>query len=200
LITNIRRQNGVPCFAIDYPRGFREVTAKVHSWRLRFECTGRDKLHYVFRTFGGEMVQGDIWLEFPEIIQRWQRRKNFRLELPSGTRIHFHLDEKDHEMHVHDISLGGALVSLEKASQKMLIEHIGKTLKHSTVVFSFRNEETSVSIQEILVKRWEKDSYTGRYRYGLQFTQLEKDQEETLKRLIYRFQRGFLRKRQCLED
>ena len=91
-IIDIRKRKRIQYILIDNPEGFLEATEGLADWRLRFEFTGRDGIMYVFESDGGEYSQGMIWIKLPEMIDRYQRRKLFRLEAPPGTRLYFRLN------------------------------------------------------------------------------------------------------------
>jgi c-di-GMP-binding flagellar brake protein YcgR len=73
-------------------------------------------------------------------------------------------------------------------------------LKGLKVIFPSKDEDLTVYIKEAMVKRVEKDIYQGRFNYALQFTDIEKKDSDLLQKLIYRFQREYLRKRQLIDS
>jgi hypothetical protein len=91
IFTGMRTNNGIRHLVIDKPKGFTRAVKGVGVWRIRFEFTGRDKVNCMFTTSGGEFRDDEIWIRFPEFIERIQRRKHFRIEVPSGTMMHFAL-------------------------------------------------------------------------------------------------------------
>lgn len=200
LITRTRMQNETPYFLVDYPEGFKEAVADVGVWKIRFECIGKDNIFYIFKTSGGEILKDEICIRFPEIIERIQRRTSFRLEPPLGTRIHVIINSTKHEMTVTNVSQGGALVSFKKGATKKPILQAGEHLRGLGLVFPSDEEVLKVNIKKASVKRLEKDPLTNRYRYGLQFIDIEKNDRDTLIDLIFRFQRELLRKRRLLGD
>jgi len=199
IVTNLEEKDSETFITVDYPGGFKRAVEGTTNWRLRFEFTGKDRLPYIFRTEGGELIKGGIRLKLPPFIERRQRRKSFRLEAPLGTKLTFTKDFKKYVTNVINISLGGALVSLEKREHKKPVVDVDEYLKGLKVSFPSKEEESVVYIKEAMVKRVEKDIYQGLFNYALQFTDVEKKDSDLLQRLIYQFQREYLRKRQLID-
>jgi hypothetical protein len=198
IITGIRPKNNPPLFRIDDSEGLRETIADTDKMRIRFEFTGRDKTLHTFRTSGGEIYTKEIWIRFPDVIERIQRREYFRLEVPMGTKLFFRTATAQCEMDVIDVSVGGVLgvfVNLKNEIEKGSKLEAGETLGDLQLVFPSKEEELGVYIKGSLIKRVEKDPQTKRYRYALQFTEIQKSEEKALLQIIFRFQREFLRKR-----
>lgn len=194
-VTDIRVRRGDHYLLIDYPEGFRELVAHRPEWELRFDFVGKDKLSHRFKTFGVEISGSEIWCKFPEMIERVQRRRDFRERAPEGTKIVVQIDSTEHAMSVVNISQGGALVSVKKTSREKSILNLGKYLRGLGIVFPFEDEIQKVDIQVALVKRVGEDPRKDYSRYGLQFTRVESPMKNILRNLIYRIQRMFLRKR-----
>lgn len=203
IVTDIRTRNKVPFFLVDYPPGFREAIAGVEHWKIHFEFTGKDNIQYVFRTSGGEIFRDQIWIRFPDSITREQRRKYFRLTVPSGAKIRFERNSITYEINVVDVSLGGCLGVLAASHERIKGKEFlrtGETLRHIQLEFPSEEGAMKVYIKEALISRREKAPVTGRYRYGLEFTKIEENEEKVLTELIYRFQREFLRERLPMGD
>ena len=200
IIIGIQAKSKDPRFIIDYPAGFKEAVNDVGVWEMRFEFLGTEKLPYTFRTSGGEIFQDKIWINFPQIIERIQRREYYRLEAPMGTKIHIQQGLVKHFLSVLNVSEGGALISLKKRLQREKNLDIGEHLRRLGLEFPSKEDELRVPIREAFVIRSEKDPLIERLRYGLQFTQIERKNQNVLKDLIYRFQRELLRKRKFLSN
>lgn len=198
VITDIRIIKNTSFFIIDYPEGFKEAVTYLDAWKFQFEFKGEDKLPYTFKTSGGQILEDGVWLEFPEIIERKQKRKHFRIDVPPGTKIHLKVGSIKREIDVINVSLGGilaVLVRLKKEDKKKAILKAGKTLKHIQLEFPSTEEERRVYIKKARVIRTEKNPQTNRYQYAIQFTGIEKDEENALTQHIYHLQREFLKKR-----
>jgi c-di-GMP-binding flagellar brake protein YcgR len=165
---------------------------------MHFEFIGNDNLQYAFRTTAEEIVGDEIWVRFPEVINRFQRRKNFRLSPPLGTKLYISGDSAEHEMSVINVSQGGVLgtlFSLEKGSQNALLLTAGNRLKNVGLAFPSEESVLRVQVKEALVIRVGKHPETDQNICALQFTDIKKSQEKILIEFIYRFQRDLLRKR-----
>jgi c-di-GMP-binding flagellar brake protein YcgR len=197
LVTGIRMEDGLPYFSIDYPNGFFQAAGESGNWKIHFELTGKDGLQYRFSTQGGKILEGDIWILFPDFIERLQRRRHFRLEVPHGTRIYLDTPQGRLQVHVQNVSLGGALgdaVGMEAWPRKAIRLKLGDTVENLELVFPPLSGHKRVCVASARVVR--ADTLTAdRGLYGLQFVRLEKADEKRLLDLIYAYQREYLRKR-----
>jgi len=89
-----------------------ETIADVDSCHMLFEFVGNDNLFYNFKTTGKEIIRDEICIRLPEVINRSQRRKNFRMTPPLGTKICINENGSRLEMSVLNVSRGGALVPM----------------------------------------------------------------------------------------
>jgi c-di-GMP-binding flagellar brake protein YcgR len=197
IVTDIRARKNMLFFLIDYPKGFKEAVSDVEVWEMSFEFIGSDNLQYVFKTSGGEISGNEIWIRFPESIEKTQRRKHFRIEVPLGTKLHFEKKSAGFEMNVIDISLKGALVS---SVQKNAILKSGENLIDVQLVFPSKKEDLIVHIKKVSVKRAGKNLQLERYTYGLYFAIIEKNEETALTKIIYELQRKLLQKRRRIYE
>jgi len=115
IVTGVVTENGTPYILIDIPTGFRETFQDNEKGKVLFDFMGKDKILYSFRAVVGRVAENDIWIEFPEFIERVQERKHYRIVPPPGTRIHFAMDAGEYEVNVVDLSLRGALISQSEA-------------------------------------------------------------------------------------
>ena len=90
-LKGIRKRLRTHYFQIEYNEAFQKATENLDKWQLSIEFTGRDGIMYAFETNDSDMSRGMIWIKFPEIVHRYQRRSLFRLEAPHGTRLYFEL-------------------------------------------------------------------------------------------------------------
>ena len=200
IITGTRERDGVRYFLIDYPAGFSETVKGAEVLKLHFDFSGADRLPYVFRTYGGEIAGNEVWVRFPTFIERRQRRRSFRLEAPLGTRILYQFKSARHEVSVINISQGGALVLLEKKTQKGLPLEPGQYLKNLTLLFPSKEGELTINIREAVVRRLGRQNSIDKYHCAFQFIDVEKNEATSLNALIYRYQREYLRKMQLISD
>ena len=198
LVTGVDNQRNVPFFLVDYPQGFAEAVADVENCRISFEYFGKDGLKYFFKTTGQEILYDEIRISFPEFIERIQRRHNFRIQPPLGTKILFNDNAFRFIINVIDISRGGALGALAVNNDGKNTSHIfeiGRQLKNLELVFPFRRQNVKIHVQEAKVIRFEKKPPKNRDIYAFQFTSIKKGQEKNLTDLIFALQRDFLRKK-----
>lgn len=198
VVTDIRIKNGTPFFLLDFPDDFHQVVDDVKKSRIHFEFLGKDRIKYNFRTSGGEISGDKIYIKLPEVIERQQRRKHYRLSPPVGTKIYVRKNRLAFELNVINISLGGALCATINAKNRGgngIELQPRNTLKNLSLVFSLETESLAVFVKKAVVKRIEKDPKTFRENCALQFVDVEKEEEKALNEFIYRFQREFLRNR-----
>jgi hypothetical protein len=186
-------------FRIDYPKGFERAVRDTPAWRMRFEFKGKDKIIYHFRTYGGYISGRDIFIPFPQHIDRVQRRRCFRLDAPLGAKVVVSRYGEQYEMTLVNLSEGGALVGQGKGSSRQPVFQEGESLRHLVILFQAEEGLFRIPIEKALVIRLDKNPLDFRHQYALQFTNLGNGQKNDLRELIYLFQRDFLQKRQKVE-
>jgi len=194
--TNLKKHD--PYFIIDCPEGFMETTADVDSCRMLFEFVGNDNLFYNFRTTGKEIIRDEISIRLPEVVNRMQRRKNFRMTPPLGTKICINKNVGRLEMSVLNISRGGALVlpvNLDQEYPDASVLKVGSKLSNIELTFPFEEKVVKMHVEEAWVLRLGKHPVTKQDNFALQFTNINKSQEKILMELIFSLQRNTLRKR-----
>jgi len=203
LITSIIKKRKSPRFMIDYTTEFENAVADSEVWRLHFEFTGADNIKYVFNTTGGEFSRGNIWVNFPAVVERYQRREDFRLEAPAKTRLFFNLNTDAYELLVKNVSLGGALGVLGILNKKLeheLKQHNDQILENIELAFPEKHKKKiSITIKQAQINRLERNTLTNNYEYALQFKEIDEENELRLTNLIYHFQRDYLRKRKLMK-
>jgi len=198
IVTGTRFKEKTPYFLIDYPEGFTKAVANNDNCRIHFEFNGNDNLVYTFRTTGKAVIRGKICIRFPEVINRLQRRKYFRMTPPLGTKMYINGSPGRLEMNVIDISQGGALVmpvnpNMEDPNVSVL--KIGSKLRKIELFFPFEENVVRVHVDKAQIRRQGKQPVTNRSNFAFQFTDIEKSQEKILTDLIFTHQRNALRKR-----
>ena len=195
IVTRVRHRRRNPLFLIDYTRGFREAVGDVKDVKMRFEFTREDKVNYSFSTYGWEIYRDEIGVRFPEFIERKQRRKDFRLAVPSDTKLHLQVDSTLLEMKVLNVSLGGTLVVLvgrKAGSKEETIFNAGEYLSDIKIVFPLEGEDLRVHIEKAMVVRLEEDPSKDKNCCALQFISMEEKEEKALTEFIYKSQRHIL--------
>ncbi|MBW1768503.1 MAG: PilZ domain-containing protein [Deltaproteobacteria bacterium] len=198
IITGVVTENGTPYVLIDIPGEFRETLQDDKKGRVLFDFIGNDRIPCSFRTVVHRITKDDIWLEFPESIERIQRRKHYRIAPPIGTRIHFQVDEGKYEANIVNLSQGGALIIQSERLHKEVKLSEGEYKKNVKLICQEKDLGLKILIKKALVRRILKNSETGKYSYALQFIDIENSIQRELNDWIYRAQREFLRKRNLL--
>ena len=197
-IVDIRTKNNKSYFLIDYAPDFEDAVLSEDGGHIDFEFTDKDNIKYGFRTSGMKIFKGKIWLRLPQWIERKQRRKQFRISVPAGSKIFFHLNNQRCELKLIDISLGGSLGILagvpNHRSQDQNPLHV-KHLKKVELFFPREDKNVRVIIDYCEVKRVGRNPATNQYEYGLEFIEIDNSNTKKLTDLVFRFQREFLRKR-----
>jgi len=194
MITEIQIKNGIARFKIDCSWDLQRDKHEVEGLGIDFEFTGGDKLMYHFKASVLDVSGHDLWVRFPEFIERGQRRLDFRMEAPLGTRLYFQAKGLSCSIEAVSISLGGVRVIRGKGHQRDVILARGQILKNLELRFPKPND-LSVRIDEAQV-RWTSQSSAGTLEaHGLQFTKVERTQRRILKEHILRIQMEILRKR-----
>ena len=203
-IVDIRKRKRANFFLIPYHESFRKAVDDPDDWRLRFEFAGKDDINYAFETREGEISRNMIWIRFPEIVYRYQRRGHFRLEAPHGTRLHFNVKDTRYNLLVVNVSLAGTLgvlVSLTKKMERELRLDTPKSLEDVKLTFPAKDDDDDpqVNIKKCRIKRHQKNPQTQRYEYAMEFTEITEDQQKKFSALFYQWQRDYLRKRRIFK-
>ena len=130
-ILGFGKTGGDSFFQIDSPAGFSNGVSGMKKWLLLFEFSGKDKVPHSFQTSGGKMVEGKIWIQFPNVIERIQRRLYFRLDAPLGTRLQVLKDDHKLILIVLNVSQRGLRVLHEEHVRPDPILQKGEILKNA---------------------------------------------------------------------
>ncbi len=199
MITDIRKPKGNHSFSIDPPAQFKEKVASLQEWSIHFKFTGPDKIEYSFSTRGGQLEGKQIWIPFPDAIERIQRRRHFRIETPPGTQLTLLVKKTPRLADILNLSQGGllcVLIRLKKEIRTDPVLRVGDMLSDMALVCP--NEEKpddTIPIKSAVIQRVEADPNHYRHRYALEFHNMTFSEQSDLTRVIYRLQRELLRKR-----
>ena len=198
IITNVFPFKQINAFMIDSPKDFQPAFGSLNNIKMHFEFTGKDNLSYTFKTSGGEIHHDEIKVKFPDFINRKQRRKDFRLEVPPGTRLHVKINSKLHKMTVLDVSLGGTLItligSMSESENKQYFK-VGKSFEDIELLFPMEGKSFKSKIKKATIVRVVKGSPKPKNCCALQFVSIDKNEEKALTKFIYKYQQQLLRKR-----
>ncbi len=185
---------------IDMPEGFPSAAKKVTSLTLKFNFNGPDRVEHIFTTRGGSHSGNEIRVPFPEFVERVQRRKNFRMETPIGTRLLLKIEKTHAIISLINVSMGGAYGVLVKHNVRALE---GSLLRENQVIHNLGIlvpecddwDEKVIIIERAIVRRIEHDRQKKLYKYAFEFTDIQPSEEHKLTKAIYDFQRKFLKRR-----
>ena len=198
-VVDIQTQKKTNYFLIRYAQDFEKIVSNSNDDRsINFEFTDKDGVKYLFHTQGSRVIKGKIWLELPQWVEREQRRKQFRISAPTGSKLFFRLNSKRCELEVVDISMGGSLAILSGSPKRVtrfqnLLQV--KNLQEVELVFPPESENRRVMVHGCEIKRLGRNPVIYQYEYGLEFQKMDRANINKLTRLVYTFQREFLRKR-----
>lgn len=204
LITDMRTRDNTAFLVVDCPREFRETLQRDRGKDLKliFEFTGKDNIKYSFTTHGGEIAHDAIYLKFPEAIERHQRRRHFRIDVPAGTRLHTADNEAPLDFNVVNVSLGGVLsthAGRERLPGPDASLEIGSSFRDIELAIPFEDGIQSVFVRMIVLVRFDEKPDRARISYGMHFLDIDQPQKKILNDLIYRLQRDMLRRRVHLQ-
>ncbi len=200
MVTRIPKDENASFFAIDPPRDFRNTVSKLGTWEIHFNFNGPDNLEYIFTTSGGKFYDNEIQINFPDYIERLQRRRYFRLSVPAGTKLFFESDQVQREINLINISMRGALGLLKTFNEKDQKKPIFKKddyLKNIKIIFpsDTENNMREVNVNKTIIRRAEHDSQKKKDLYAFEFVSIDRDQERRLIQIIFNLQRLFLQKK-----
>ena len=200
MVTRIPKDENASFFAIDPPRDFRNRVSKLDTWEIHFSFNGPDNLEYIFTTSGGKFYDNEIQINFPDYIERLQRRRYFRLSVPTGTKLFIESDQVQREMNLINISMRGALGLLKtfnENDQKKPIFKKEDYLKNIKIIFPSDTEDNKreVSVNKSIIRRAEHDPQKNMDLYAFEFVSIDRDQERRLIQIIFNLQRLYLQKK-----
>ena len=185
---------------IDLPEGFSQGVADKAGWRLAFNFNGPDGLEYIFEVTGGGIIPQGLRVSYPEFIDRLQRRSNFRVMTPHGTRMAINIHNKKGLVNLINVSLGGAYGVITKHNfvgcRQPLFE-VDQNIDRVGIIFPEDNDQTEqiVVINETKVRRIDHDIENKLYKYAFEFSNIDPVQKRKLTQCIYHIQRQFLLRR-----
>ncbi len=185
---------------IDLPEGMRAAAAKTDSVTLRFNFNGPDRLEYVFSTRGIRFNGRELITPFPAYVERIQRRRDFRMQTPPGTRLLIKHEKIHAILHLINVSLGGAFGVMKKHNLRNTNEPIfavDETVTNAGIIVpeGTDRKEMVIIIKTAVVRRIERDRQSKRYRYAFEFDEMDAKEKHKLTQSIYYFQRLFLQRR-----
>lgn len=197
-IAALENRNGALHFIIHMPKGLDLPPTDFDGQRLYFEFTGNDHIKYTFMSAVAATDGKRIYVQYPRVVERWQRRDVFRINAPAGTKLCLTRHAEQYALTVINISIGGMLAAwvrtrapdLKKPpfADIQLFRNIG-------LVFPAEIMQTPIRIKTARIKRMKKKSEKTAYEVALEFDEIDGEEEKRLTDLIYRLQRQQLRDR-----
>jgi c-di-GMP-binding flagellar brake protein YcgR len=189
-LSEVREDGEGILLLVDRIPDFEKALSASRRREVLIEYLGNDGVPCSFLSRVSEVDTRGIWVEFPERIQRDQKRKFFRLRAPSGTEIFFPGGAGEEEKgRVKDYSVGGVAFLIDKeVSLKP-----GDQLKNLRLCIPEGREVLKVSVPLAVVIRAEPDFFQGQTFYALEFLKLPEGVRKEFTRHIFEKQRNLVR-------
>lgn len=197
VIKRLTSQNGDWFFLIECADIFKERINRMEVWGMRFAFIGEQGVHYRFKTIGGRMIGGcDLLIQVPEALERFHRRKHFRIKAHPAARLKAQADGKELEMRIMDISQGGALVMFVNQEDENRMLASGQELKDLRIkLLPGEKDAEALRVKQAEVRSVALEPNSGTFHFGIMFIDLSKLEEKLIKERIYVDQRQMLRKK-----
>lgn len=190
VIDGVRSTRKGLLFAVDLSDELKG-TESADSLALKFEFLDANKVPCEFTGTSVEISDNRIWVMFPEVIYREQKREHFRVEAPLGAKVRFKKDDVVYKMNVSNISLGGLLVTIRVRTKDFQVLRVGEKLQDTELVFTGQ----VVKVKGAVVVWAEENILTPSAHFGIQFTAVDGVERRLLKTTLYELQRKFLARR-----
>lgn len=193
VILEARNIDNTPSFRIDPPKGLWSAIQRHESDGLSFEFTGFDKLTHRFEAKFSSRDSEDIWLAYPDHIQRYQLRSNFRIKVPQGAQSIMHIEDSQVRMRIDNVSLGGVFCHCRNAHKDLLKELKGYV--QLVLVIVLEGESHQLTIDKANVIRMESIARPKYFGVAFEFVRTKISAQRRLTQLIYDLQRVYLKNR-----
>jgi len=178
-------------FVVDVPVDLKKGLDSLDYRILEFEFMDSNRVPCEFRASTAEISADGIWVMFPEVIYREQKREDFRVEVPLKTCLCFRKDTDQHKMNVSNISMGGLLITLRTGARRAQILSVGEKLRDIELVV--KSERIQITEAEVV---WMEEGVPAHsVHFGIQFTGIYGRDRRILKEILYKLQREFLARR-----
>jgi c-di-GMP-binding flagellar brake protein YcgR len=191
LIDSIQASKRGQVFSVDLTAELKERLDAMEETSMQFEFTDSNKVPCEFTASPVETSEGMVWILFPDVIYREQKREHFRIEVPLGSRLCFEKNGETYRLNVSDISMGGVLVTVRIRERHQEILTVGDRLRDFEIVFP----STRLQIRDAVVVRQEERTMPRTIHYGIQFKAVDIAEKRALKEILYNLQREFLARR-----
>ena len=192
VITDFRDESDGPLFQIDPPKGIHQALRERSTSVLLFEFSNDHRLPHRFEANIKE-ISHEIWLNAPDVIQRYQLRNNFRLKAPSNVFAVCLIQDNQAKMIVGNISLGGLYCHCPNTFKAAV--SLNLKIDNLDLLFSFGGERQVVSIKRAVVRRIEGRTQPKHFGIAFEFLHMKTEAKKRLTQIIYDLQRDFLKSR-----
>lgn len=193
VVTDTHDAGRQPNFQIDVPEGLLAAIKESKSNQLLFEFINTDKVTHSFKSDVLRIRKKSISMLYPSIIQRHQKRENFRIEAPFDSFAVVCLEGSTIRMEVDNVSLGGVYCYCPNRYKASMVK--GLELADMEMTFTLKNQCSCVAIQQAAIKRVESRHRPRRFGIAFEFIKVNRDNKKLLVQLIYDLQRAYLKNR-----
>ena len=197
VIKRLTAQNGDWFFLIECSQKFKEKISIMNTWGMAFAFIGEQGIHYRFKTVGGRLIGGcDMLIRVPDAIDRFHRRKHFRIKAHPAARLKAKIDGRESVMKLIDISQGGALVMFADKGQENRMMAAGQELTDLRIkLLPGEKDAEALRVKQAEVRSVALEPNSGTFHFGIMFVDLSKLEEKLIKERIYVDERQMLRKK-----
>jgi c-di-GMP-binding flagellar brake protein YcgR len=193
VVTKTNHEGKSPSFQIDPPAGLLEAIRKKSSQMLFFEFVSDDRLPHRFEASIKQAGGEEVWLDFPNHIQRYQLRNNFRIKAPANANATTLIAETKITMIVDNISLGGVYCHCPNHIKESVA--LEQCVAEMCLVFSFGGQCHLVTIDQSIVRRIEGRTRPRHFGLAFEFLRIKMEAKQRLTQIVYDLQRDYLRRR-----
>ena len=198
VVTDLRRTLTGRMVVLDAPQDLETIVLPEELPSFRFEYTGPDGLKYVFRSHRPELRADGLWIAMPDVIERIQRRSDFRVIAPMDSWLSFSVDDMPIRAKVLDISLGGVRchISIGRYGHTAGIIQKGMPVVGLDLHLPNDSGTTTVHVHTGRIEWLTRETDAGRVMAAMSFQKMDRIAGNRLTREIYRIQRRLLQLRQ----
>jgi c-di-GMP-binding flagellar brake protein YcgR len=185
---------------MDWIEDFADIILSNPDPKLIFECVDSQKIPYRFPTKLYKAAVREIWVYFPKEIVRIQRRRHFRIDVPSGGEVSMSLGGETATFAIKDISVSGLAILIPRTRGKEKFLRLGDKLKEIKIHLLLEGQVYGIDIKSATVRRLQDNMEARVILCGLEFTDIDNKIKNILNDYIRRLERTMLRKLRGIED
>ena len=186
--------------AMDWIEDFADIILSHPDPKLIFECIDSQKIPYRFSTRPYKAKDREIWVYSPKEIVRIQRRRHFRIDVPSGSEVRMSPGGETSAFAIKDISVSGLAILVPRNKGKEKFLKLGDELKELRVHLLLEGKVYGIAVKSAIVRRLQDNMETNVIQCGLEFTGIDSKTENIVNDYIRRLERSMLRKLRGMED